>query len=674
MATSRSARWIGGIALAIGVLVLVIAFFPWNILRGPVASYASRHLDRPVTIAGDLNVHIGLTPRIEVNDVTVGNAPWSDLQPMAHVKHAAFTLNLLSLLSRSPSIPAIELTEPTLVLERNAQGAANWHFGSDEDQQSRASVRVGGIRIEGGRLRFRDPGLQADIAAQIDSVSRPDDPDGGLRFTGKGQYRGEPFALDGTGLGLSALRRVDEPYKVQLHATAGATEVSFNGSVVPASVQHLQGDIRLKGPDLSQLHPIVPITLPWTPPYQLSGTLAHENATWRMTNVAGVMGKSDLTGMITLDLSQPRRAIVADLASRQMHYEDLGGLVGLPPGNVGKEVRSREQRAEATKREVSARVLPTKRYNVEGLRGFDADIKFRGNNVRWSRFPVDNITVHAVLKQGVMTLQPLDFGIADGHVVSRFRFDLNGSPPRADGQLELRNIELKKLFPQLASPRGSAGRIGGTAKFRTQGDNVAALLAAADADGGLIMSGGEASTLALVLTNLDLARAASLLLRGDETSEVRCAASSFTIRDGLFEPQFMVMDTSTEKITTTGTINFDDERYDLHLKAHSKQPSLVALRGPIAIVGTFRNPTVRPEPVPLLARLGAAVGLGLISPPLALLALVDAGNAKDADCAALINDAKPDPKRPLPNSDQEARGKAKSTESVADARRQRTKE
>jgi hypothetical protein len=39
------------------------------------------------------------------------------------------------------------------------------------------------------------------------------------------------------------------------------------------------------------------------------------------------------------------------------------------------------------------------------------------------------------------------------------------------------------------------------------------------------------------------------------------------------------------------------------------------------------------------ARIGAAVGLGILAPPLALLPLIDLGNAPDADCRALYQNA-----------------------------------
>src|SRR5207253_1566962 len=76
MTMGRAGRWLAGAAAVLALLVVIIAFFPWNVLRGPIAGFASRHLHREVTIAGDLKVHLGFPTRVEVYDVTLGNAPW----------------------------------------------------------------------------------------------------------------------------------------------------------------------------------------------------------------------------------------------------------------------------------------------------------------------------------------------------------------------------------------------------------------------------------------------------------------------------------------------------------------------------------------------------------------------------------------------------------------------
>ena len=620
-----------------GVLVIAaVLFFPWNLLRGPIASYFGHELGRPVAIAGDLNVKLGWTPRIQVDDVSIGNAAWSKDPQMVHVQRMNLRVELLSLLTGVPVVPAVELVEPQVLLEKNSDGAANWLFGDG----SAPDVRLGTIDVERGIVRYRNPALRADVSVKLQSSPAVADTPASLRFAGDGTFRGEAFSVDGQGLGLSVLRKVGDPYQLALHARAGATDVRFAGTVVPSEVERVKGELRLQGKDLSQLYPIVPLPIPWTPPYKLSGQLAHREKHWSYRQFKGTVGDSDLGGDFEVDLSHARPSVTADLASRRFDYKDLGGFVGLPPGEPTTGVKTGEQQRATVRRAASARALPDEPFKLDRFRIADADVKFRGTSVTWADAPIDNLTTHLLLKDGVLRFEPLDFGIGGGHVVAKLSLDANREIARTQGDIEVRNVELKQIFPKLASPQGTAGRFGGRASFKTQGNTVAAMFAAANGEGAMIMHGGEASTLTLVMTNLDLARAAALLLQGDKTSEIRCAVASFGVANGEMVPNLMVIDTAAVTINGDGSINFRDEKYDLHLKARSKKASLLALRGPIVVGGTFKAPAIHPDAGQLAARLGASAGLAAVTPPLALLALVDFGGAPDVDCQALIADAK----------------------------------
>lgn len=620
----------------LGALVLALVFFPWNALRGPLAHYFSHELGRPVTIDGDLDVKLGWTPRVQVDDVSIGNAPWAQEPRMAHAKRIIARVRPFSLFFGVPVVPAVELVEPEVLLEKKRDGSDNWHFG---DSAGAPNVHLGTIGIDAGILRYRDPLLRADIKVKLQTSSGSDG-SGSLGFIGDGSLRDEPFHIDGTGSGLSALRKVDDPYSLALHARAGATDLRFAGTVVPADVEKLKGELQLQGKDLSQLYPFVPLPIPWTPPYKLTGQLAHGGSRWYYRQFKGKVGDSDLAGDFNVDQSQSRPLVTADLSSRRFDYKDLGGLVGLPPGEPTSAAKTPEQQRVTARRAVSTHVLPDKPFELDRLRVVDADIKFRGTSVTWTDAPIDNLAMHVLLKDGVLRFEPVDFGIGGGHVVGKLSLDANGPTARSQGDIEIRNVELKSIFPKLASPKGTAGRFGGRANFKAQGGTIAQMAASANGETALIMRGGEASTLALVMTNLDLARALALLLQGDETSPIHCAVGSFRIADGRMAPQFLVIDTSAVTIYGEGSIDFRQEKYDLLLKASSKKPSLLALRGPILIGGTFKSPVIRPEAAALTTRLGAAAGLASVAPPLALLALVDLGGAPDVDCGQIISSTK----------------------------------
>ena len=383
---------------------------------------------------------------------------------------------------------------------------------------------------------------------------------------------------------------------------------------------------------------MIPIALPWTPPYSIAGRLIRDGDKWSLQKFSGKIGASDLSGDFSVDRSGKRPAVIANLVSRRLNYKDLGGFVGVAPGGETTR-RTPDQARQEAKQAASGRVFSSQPYNLERLRAGDADVRFRGEQVVAGDWLLDNLSSHLTLQQGQLKFVPLDFGIAGGHIVANLTLDARKDVIRTSGDATVRNLELKRILPQLKSDRGSAGKFGGRAKLATAGNSIADMAAATNGELALIMSGGQVSTLALLLSNIDLANAATALLRGDQNAPVHCVVVSATVRDGMVVPNHFIADTSEVNVRGEGRIDLRNERYGLKLVPDSKRMSLLALRGPIAVGGTFKNPEVGPAMGPLAARAGAAVALGAINPLLALVPLFDPGDAPDSNCAGLIKSA-----------------------------------
>ena len=152
------------------------------------------------------------------------------------------------------------------------------------------------------------------------------------------------------------------------------------------------------------------------------------------------------------------------------------------------------------------------------------------------------------LRDAVLKLAPLDFGVAGGHVASTLTLDARENLIRIGGDVTVRNIELNQLMPEIKPPKGSAGKVGGRARFTAKGNSVADMLGSSNGEVALISRGGDASKLAVVLTNLDLARATQLLLSGDTNSQIRCIVADFVAEDGTMFARRLVMDTEVERV------------------------------------------------------------------------------------------------------------------------------
>jgi AsmA family protein len=79
---TKRRRWIllPLVALAAVLSVLVI-LFDWNWLKGLVEDQPSAALGRDVEIPCDLDVELGLQPRIIIEGARLANAPWRAMHP-----------------------------------------------------------------------------------------------------------------------------------------------------------------------------------------------------------------------------------------------------------------------------------------------------------------------------------------------------------------------------------------------------------------------------------------------------------------------------------------------------------------------------------------------------------------------------------------------------------------
>lgn len=622
--------------LIVGWLIAVaVVLFDWNWLRGPVADYLSARLDRPVRIDGDLHVELSKQPLITAEFVSLGNTSWGSEEMMGRARRIAVRIDLPSLWHPPVALPEITLSEPRVLLERNADGETNWEFRHSDQP----APRLDHLIIDNGVVRFKNADTGTDVTIDVASSGETEDGATPVQFKGSGRLRNNPFTIEGSAASLLGLEDQAKPYRLNVKARAGYTSASFDGTVIPARIDNVDGRLTLQGRDLSQLYPIIPVPFLWTPQYRVSGQLTHSHAVWSLRDFKGKVGDSDVAGNFVFDGGHARPVIDADIVSQRLDYKDLGGFVGLPPGNEAASQRTAEQNEEAAKRAQSGRTLPTKPYDLERLRVVDGTVHFKGKRFNSSNLPLDDLKVTLVLDNGVIKLQPVDFGVAGGHVVSTLVMDARGNPMRTRGDVKVENLEIKEIMPKLKPPQGSAGKVGGRARFAATGNSIADMLSSSTGEVALTSTGGDMSELAIVLTNLDLGRAIPLMMGGDKSSPLRCVVANFSAENGRLTAKSFVIDTEAEKIDGEGSIDFAKESYDLTLKAESKRASLIALRGPVLVDGSFASPRIHVATAPVAARIGAAVALGVVAPPAALLPLIEPGGAKDADCDALTQQA-----------------------------------
>src|ERR1700730_8928387 len=335
--TLRNAlRWA---AIAVGGLVvigvLVLAFMDWNLLKHPIERIASAKSGRTVTIAGDLNVHIwSWTPTVTMNGLTLGNPPWEAGRPMAKIERTEIKLKLLPLLKGDVILPRVALLKPDVYLHQDQSGRANWTFENKAPTNEPASgpTRLPVVRdllIESGKLTLADDmrRLKVDGTIEAREKASKEDPKP-FRIEGKGTINDQPFEVKVAGGPLMNLEP-EHPYPFKLNITAGDIKVDSDGRVLkPFSLAELDFDVNFSGRDLAEGFYLTQLALPNTPPFTLDAHVARNGNHIGVTDIAGKLGESDVSGKLDIDATRKRPSVSGDLISNQLRLRDLAASLG----------------------------------------------------------------------------------------------------------------------------------------------------------------------------------------------------------------------------------------------------------------------------------------------------------------------------------------------------------
>ncbi|WP_242162471.1 AsmA family protein [Lysobacter sp. M15] len=616
-------------------LLIVILLWDWNWLRGPVERIVQARTDREFDIGGDLDVDLGRVTSVRMDAVRFGNAPWSTQGDMATSDRVEFKFELFpALFRRDFRIPDLRLNRPRLRLELGPDGKGNWVFGEPGGRQP----QFRSLWVDDGRLQYLDAKGKTDIDIAV--ASRPAGKAGGrppIGVEGSGRWKGNPFTLEGTAESPLELRDREQPYRIDLRAAAGATRAHARGNLLdPLRFRDFDLKLALSGQNMEDLYRLIGVALPPTPPYSLDGTLTRainspSSSTWKYDGFSGTVGDSDMAGYAHVTTGK-RVFFKGDFRSQRLDFDDLAGFVGAAPQAGGQENTNAELQALAAKQAASPRILPDTPYELDKLRAMDADVRLRATRLNAPSLPLDDMHAHLYLKDGVLRLEPLNFGVAGGDIRSTIRMNASESPIRTDADIKLRGLNLGKLIPDAKLTQDAIGKIGGDLNINGTGNSIAKMLGSANGDIAVGMGRGQISNLLMELAGLDIAEALKFMVTKDRKVPIRCAFGDFAVRDGIMDARAIAFDTTDTIIVGNGRISLRDETLDLRLRPRPKDRSLFAFRSPLLVGGTFKDPSFRPDMARVGLRGAIALTLGSIAPPAALLATLELGPGEDSTC------------------------------------------
>lgn len=627
-------------AMAIGILVLAavlyIALFGWNWMRTPLERLVLQKTGRELSIQGDLTVDWAWpAPRLHAANVSFANPAWAQEKHMVAAGGVEVAVNLPQLLfHRHVVFPEVRLEQAVVFLEQARDGRKSWLLDLAQQDEG-AGLEIGRIAVEDGALGYDEPGQNTSLRATLSTAATPTQGGGDLKFGVEGRYKDIPVKARGTSGPVLALRDTQTPYPLTLDAATGRTRVRLAGTVT-GLLRLTAVDMRmaLQGESLEQLYPLLGIAFPATRPYRTEGHLQHSGSTWRYDQFTGHVGDSDLGGEVQVVTGGARPVLTANLQSELLALDDLGPVIGASSTPTAKAAPA------ATPAPATDKVLPQLPFKTGRWDSVDAQVQLRAKTLRRPKaLPLENLDVHLKLRDAVLTLAPLNFGLAGGKLLSQVTLDGRSNPIKAQAQVKVRDVSLAKLLPTVNTGKASVGRLHGDIDLSGSGNSIAGMLATSNGTLALVVDGGLISQLMMEKAGLHLWEIFTLSLTGDKLVQLRCAVADFGIRQGTMQVNALAVDTEVTTLLGSGHVDLANEQLDLAFNQRTKATSPLALRSPIYLKGSFKQPKVSVDKGRVALRAAGALALGAINPLLVLVPLVDAGPGKDSDCGRLVHEA-----------------------------------
>jgi uncharacterized protein involved in outer membrane biogenesis len=218
----------------------------------------------------------------------------------------------------------------------------------------------------------------------------------------------------------------------------------------PASLAALDMRLKVSGPSMARLYGLTGVLLPETPPFategHLTGNIGANASHWVYDQFTGKVGGSDIAGKLDYKSGRPRPVLTGAVQSKLLQFTDLGPLIGAD-SKAGKEARGVENVQPGN------RVLPVETFRTERWTALDADVSFKAARItRDKDLPITNLDTLIHMKDGVLSLTPMNFDIAGGSFTSNVMLDgsgkINANAIRAELKAGLRQSAAQAAIPQ----------------------------------------------------------------------------------------------------------------------------------------------------------------------------------------------------------------------------------
>jgi len=301
--------------LGMGVLIAV-QFLDLNQAKEILTAQVKKATGRTLTIAGPLELQVGLVPVVGAKGVTLSNPEGSSRPDLVKIEHFEMEIALMPLLKREIVVNRLILSAPDILVETDANGPVNLDFSRSTEQSELKpgepvpQTAAGGdaayrftlneLKITHGLVTWHDRTSQKTESLEIQELTVQADRDvaGMLAVHLLTRVREQQVELSGT-VGRAEALLGGKPFPLNLKAQLQGITLTAEGSIADlAAFSGLQIKVAAQGPELTDVIRLAGVTKPELPhnlgPFNLSAHLSDAGKHLNLSDVVAEAGTADL--------------------------------------------------------------------------------------------------------------------------------------------------------------------------------------------------------------------------------------------------------------------------------------------------------------------------------------------------------------------------------------------
>lgn len=604
----------------VGLLVVAVLagplLVPTETIRASITETVRATTGRELRINGAVRLRLLPSPGVTAEAITFANAPWAAGAEMVKVKSFTLDLGLPGLLLGRIDVKRLVLSEPEINLEVGRDRRANWQFerparagagadgGGAKPGSGRTAVSLDDVRIEGGRITYRDAGAgtsetldRIGLSLAFPGLDRP------VALEGTAQWNGEAVKVSFTGAKPGALLAGEES-AVELKLAAAPLEMAFAGTVLGLPPRLSAGTVSITSPSLRRLATWLgrPIAMPGETlgPLSIKGRLASKPGQVVFEEATIALDAIRAKGNLTVVTDRPRPTLSGLL---DISVLDLNPYLPEAGARAGKAAPAAKPAAPAPA--AAEEGWSDAPLDFAVLHAFDAEIGLFADQILWRKLRLDRSAFRLVLKGGKLEADPMRLTLYEGTGKARLSLDASAAVPVLGLSVNLTGARMQPLLEAAIGFERLAGTGNIDIAVTARGASQRALIGSLEGQGSLSLADGEIKGVNL----LDIARAA--LPGGGGKAGGGTAfgslAGTFRIQAGILRNEDLQLKSGLIPTTGVGTIDLPARTID-----YRAVPQLAgAVKIPVRITGPWSHISYLPD--------GADQVRGIVNQPGTLL-------------------------------------------------------